>query len=101
MAERTWRDHWYDEQPKEKPYYQVTGSRLITDASKLFPQSPEVSVEQERLALAGKLELDGPPTRVVSSERSVGLSYVDRSSRESPGARPCGGKGRCRPQYQA
>ncbi len=76
MAERAWRDHWYDENPKEKPYYQVTGASFISDASKLMPQSQEVSVEKERLALTGKLELDGLPTQVLSSERSIGLSYT-------------------------
>ena len=39
MADRSWEDHWYDEDPKEL-YYLAVGLRFINDADKLFPQSP-------------------------------------------------------------
>ena len=85
MAERTWQDHWYDEEPKAKPYYKVAGSRYVTDAAKLFPNTAEVlkiknlldQSDQFQLDLTkpSQLPLDVPPRLVLTSERGLAVSY--------------------------
>jgi len=75
MAERAWLDHWYNEKPKETPYYQVAGSGFVSDASKLFPNSPLVGITQGRLNVKGNLELSGPRRLVLTSEPSASLAY--------------------------
>jgi len=75
MAKRTRLDHWYDEEPKDHPYYQVVGSKFLTDAENLFPNSPIVAAEREKLNQKAELGLEGPPHQVLTSEPSVALSY--------------------------
>ncbi len=85
MAERTWQDHWYDEKPQAKPYYKFAGSRFVTDAAKLFPKTAEVLKIKTLLDQSGQfqldltkpsqLPLDGPPRLVLTSERSLAVSY--------------------------
>jgi hypothetical protein len=75
MADRAWLDHWYGEDPKDTPYYQVAGKRYFEDASKLVTNSPLLDDARERLARLGKLELKGPPSRILTSERSADLPY--------------------------
>ena len=61
MAERTWKDHWYDEDPKAiKPYYQAAGQRFASDAEKLVARSAELPRVLKLLAQKDRLKLDGP-----------------------------------------
>ena len=76
MSERAWRDHWYAEDPKVKPYYQVVGSKYLNDAGKLIQGSPKVALEVERLFRNVGLDVDGPATHVVTSERTSHLPYA-------------------------
>jgi len=75
MAGRTRLDHWYDENPKEAPYYRVAGSGFVSDASKLSPGSPLVAAAQELLNQKGNLELSGQRRLILTSERSARLAY--------------------------
>jgi hypothetical protein len=84
MSERAWRDHWYSEDPNVKPYYRVIGERYLSDAGNFLPRSEGASAELERLIRKGNLELAGPPTQAVTSERSIGLSYSIASSLDLP-----------------
>ncbi len=59
MARRAWLDHWFDEKPNDTPYYRLASTRFVSDASKLFPDSPRVREVQEQLK-DGKLEVTGP-----------------------------------------
>src|SRR5262249_26128814 len=68
-ANRTWLDHWYDEKPLAKPYFQEIVSRLLGDADKLFPALREEHRQlRERLSAPGRLQLDGPERLVLTSE---------------------------------
>ena len=68
-------DHWYGEDPNERPYYRVAGSRFVADAGSLFRESPLVRATQRRLDEKGSLEISGRPRLVLTSEQSAGLAY--------------------------
>jgi hypothetical protein len=75
LAERARLDHWYDEDPKETPYYRVVGSRFVKDALYLFPNSPIAQAALKHLEEKGELKISGLPRRILTSERSAGLAY--------------------------
>jgi hypothetical protein len=76
MADRAWRDHWYDENPKAKPYYQEVVKRLIDDANKLFGNLGAVHQPlRDRLNAKGQLGLTGPARQVLTSEQGAMVSY--------------------------
>ena len=75
LAERARLDHWYGEDPDERPYYHVVGSRFVADASSVFRDSPPARATQGRLDEKGSLEISGRPRLVLTSERSAGLAY--------------------------
>jgi hypothetical protein len=83
MARRAWLDHWFDEKSNDTPYYQLAASRLLSDASKLFPESPRVRETQENLK-GGKLEITGPARRILTSEMSTSIAYKVRPVGEVP-----------------
>jgi hypothetical protein len=76
MAERAWRDHWYDEKPAAPPYYRTIVGRLFDDAEGLFPALREGDQKQRAKLLAeGRLAIDGPDQLVVTSEREASAAY--------------------------
>ena len=75
QAERARLDHWYGEDPNERPYYRLVGSRFVADARSIFRESPLARATQGRLDEKGKLEISGRPRLVLTSERSAGLAY--------------------------
>ncbi|ODU01496.1 MAG: hypothetical protein ABS79_01560 [Planctomycetes bacterium SCN 63-9] len=81
MAERTWLDHWYGEDPqaRENPYYRVVGSRFIQDAADLFPQSSKTKQTQEILNSKNSLGFEETKPIIFTSElsRSVDFRLVE------------------------
>ena len=73
MADRSWEDHWYDEDPKEL-YYLAVGLRFINDADKLFPQSPPLRRAEQNRA-QGRISLSGPASLALTSEIDGRVSY--------------------------
>ncbi|HZW33082.1 MAG TPA: hypothetical protein VFF52_20365, partial [Isosphaeraceae bacterium] len=89
MAQRAWSDHWYEEKPEAKPYYQEIVARLLGVAEKLFPELGEAHQKlRERLLAPARLDLDGPERLVLTSEFEAPASYrvIDRG----PGTVPAG-----------
>ena len=89
MAERTWKDHWYDVDPKAiKPYYQAAGQRFASDAEKLVAKSAELPRVQKLLAEKDRLKLDGPTRSVLTSELSKDLPYRVSAEGDPPPGLP-------------
>jgi hypothetical protein len=89
MAQRTWSDHWYDEKPEAKPYYQESVARLLGVAEKLFPELGELHQKlREGLLAPGRLDLDGPERLVLTSEFEAPAAY--RVVARGPGKVPPG-----------
>ena len=89
MAQRAWSDHWYDERPEAKPYYQEIVARLLGVAEKLFPELVEAHQKlREGLLAAGRLDLEGPARLVVTSEFEAPTAY--RVVELGPGKVPAG-----------
>lgn len=91
-ARRAWLDHWYDEDPKARPYYQAVGSRFVEDAFQLFPKSPEAAEVQALLDARSGLGFDEPAPILFTSElsRSVGFRLIENGKvpEGTPVARP-------------
>jgi hypothetical protein len=77
MAERAWRDHWYQENPTAPAYYRAIVGRLFDDAGGLFPALKEDDQKQRESLLAlGRLAIDGPDRVVVTSELEASAAYT-------------------------
>ena len=75
QASRTLDDRWYAEDPTAEPYFRATG-RLYVDDAVRSGLGPDPAQEwRRRLAMPSGLRLVGPPTRVVTSERRIGVEY--------------------------
>jgi hypothetical protein len=89
MAERTWRDHWYDEDPRAgRPYYLSAAARYLNDARALFPESPDVPRVQEKVERKDRLLLIGPPRIVLTSEPSREVAYRIAAEGDPPTGLP-------------
>ena len=75
LAERTWSDHWYDEDRKNTPYYQVAGDKYLAEAGRLVPTSSEVKDAQRRLKERSRLAFEKTESIVLTSEASKPASY--------------------------
>ncbi len=74
-ARRAWLDHWYDEEPTERPYYQLVGKRYLDDAEALVPGSGDVAAVRTQLKAQAGLAFDEPTPRVVTSEQKPSIVY--------------------------
>lgn len=57
QARRTLEDHWFAEDPSDKPYYQVLGLAYLADAENLGAETKEVELLREKLNRPGTLTL--------------------------------------------
>ena len=53
LADRTWQDHWFDENAKDR-YYLSVGSRFLADAESFFPGTAPIGAARERLNRPGR-----------------------------------------------
>ena len=72
LADRTWLDHWYGEEPKSTPYYKIAGGKYIDDAERLVPGSLAAKQAREQLNQPSELTL-------VKNKAIVWTSEVDRA----------------------
>ena len=78
LAERAWRDHWFDEDAKAvKPYYRAAGLRFANDAGKLALKSsdPDAARMKDLLAQNDRLKIEGPARLILTSEPSKDVAY--------------------------
>ena len=86
QARRALDDHWYAESADAEPYYRAAGLAYLDDARrldplKLLPTGPLASLEAA-LRRPDGLRLEGPATRVVTSERQIDVPYRVRPEAE-------------------
>ncbi|HKM53992.1 MAG TPA: hypothetical protein VJY33_11330, partial [Isosphaeraceae bacterium] len=74
LADRTWQDHWYDENAKDR-YYLSVGSRFLADAESFFPRLEPGRAARQRLDRPGRIEASGPALRLLTSETGTNLVY--------------------------
>ncbi|MFO0890561.1 MAG: hypothetical protein U0790_15635 [Isosphaeraceae bacterium] len=74
MAERTWEDHWFDEDPKER-YYLTVGSLFIDDADKFFPQGAPVKKARDAIGRKGRISAEVRPQVTFTSEAGSRFRY--------------------------
>ncbi|WP_165227180.1 hypothetical protein [Aquisphaera insulae] len=76
LAERAWRDHWFDEDHRAiVPYYRAVGSRLVGDAARIRAKDPEIVRVQQMLARNDRLKIDGPPHEFMTTEPFREVAY--------------------------
>jgi hypothetical protein len=75
LEERTWLDHWFSEEPDDKPYYQRAGLAYLADALKQVSRSTEVEKAKERLNRPDMLRIVGPAELALTSELDQALTY--------------------------
>lgn len=93
-ANRAWLDHWYDENPDERPYYQLVGARYLDDAESLSPGSSKVVDLRTKLKAPAGLAFDKPASLVITSELKPSIAYNLVENGEVPPGTPVirGGK---------
>ena len=78
LAERAWRDHWFDEDARAiKPYYRAAGLRFANDAGKLALKSsdPDAARMKDLLAQNDRLKIEGPARLILTSEPVKDVAY--------------------------
>ena len=78
QAERTLQEHWFSEEPSDKPYYEIAGRTYTDDARNLVVTPrllPPVSALEKRLAQPGKLQISGPQRLHLTSEQQLVATY--------------------------
>jgi hypothetical protein len=72
LADRTWKDHWYAEDPRgQQPYYRTAGTRFVGDAAQLFPESSAVKGGRALFAKGGRLGWEPQKDLILTSERGL------------------------------
>ena len=87
-ARRAWLDHWYDEDPAERPYYQLIGGRYLDDAEALWAGSSDVAALRTQLKAPASLGFDEPSAQVVTSELKPAITYSLVENGEVPPGTP-------------
>jgi hypothetical protein len=79
LADRTWEDHWFGEDPNARtPYYQSAVSDLVTDsAAQLREVFPEILESKSAFDFSGHLELELQDVEsvVLTSEKNASAAY--------------------------
>ncbi|QEH33047.1 hypothetical protein OJF2_15430 [Aquisphaera giovannonii] len=76
LAERAWRDHWFDEDPKAvSPYYRTVATRLVGDAARIAAKGPDLARIRQLVARNDRLKLEGPSKIIMTTEPAADATY--------------------------
>ena len=78
LADRAWEDHWYNDNPHDRPYYYESAvSNLLSDAADVLAAFPDIRPPKKDFDFKGELalELQGQDSIVLTSELNASAAY--------------------------